>query len=38
MPVACRRQLFDLADEMAIKIDIQSYSDAPDALLKAIAE
>ncbi|MGZ0080035.1 protease Lon-related BREX system protein BrxL [Methylomonas sp. YC3] len=38
MPVACRRQLFDLSDEMATKIDIQFYSDARDALLKAMAE
>jgi ATP-dependent Lon protease len=38
MPVACRRQLFDLSDDMATKIDIQFYSDARDALLKAMAE
>ncbi len=38
MPVSCRRQLFDLSDDMATKIDIQFYSDARDALLKAIAE
>jgi ATP-dependent Lon protease len=38
MPVGCRRQLFDLSDDMATKIDIQFYSDAKDALLKAIAE
>jgi len=38
MPVACRRQLFDLSDDMATKIDIQFYSDARDALLKAIAD
>lgn len=38
MPVTCRRQLFDLSDDMATKIDIQFYSDAKDALLKAIAE
>ena len=36
MPVACRRQLFELSDDMATKIDIQFYSDAKDALLKAI--
>ena len=36
MPVTCRRQLFDLFDDMAAKIDIQFYSDARDALLKAI--
>lgn len=38
MPVACRRQLVDLSDDMATKIDIQYYSDARDALLKAMAE
>jgi ATP-dependent Lon protease len=38
MPVACRRQLFDLSDEMATKIDVQFYSDARDALLKAMVE
>ncbi|MEG6507088.1 BREX system Lon protease-like protein BrxL [Nitratidesulfovibrio sp. 1201_IL3209] len=38
MPVSCRRQLFDLSDDMATKIDIQFYSDARDALLKAMIE
>jgi len=38
MPVACRRQLVDLSDDMATKIDIQFYSDARDALFKSIAE
>lgn len=38
MPVSCRRQLFDLSDDIATKIDIQFYSDARDALLKAIHE
>jgi ATP-dependent Lon protease len=38
MPVSCRRQLIDLSDEMATKIDVQFYSDARDALLKAVAE
>ena len=38
MPVACRRQLFDLSDDMATKIDIQFYSDARDVLLKAMVE
>lgn len=38
MPVTCRRQLFDLSDDMATKIDIQFYSDPRDALLKAIVE
>ena len=38
MPVACRRQLMDLSDDMATKIDIQFYLDAKDALLKAMVE
>lgn len=38
MPVACRRQLVDLSDDMATKIDIQFYSDARDALLKGMAD
>lgn len=38
LPVSCRRQLIDLSDDMAIKIDVQFYSDARDALLKAILE
>jgi len=38
MPVSCRRQLFDLSDDMATKVDIQFYSDARDALLKAMME
>ena len=38
IPVACRRQLFDLSDDMATQIDIPFYSDARDALLKTIVE
>jgi len=38
IPVSSRRQLFDLSDDMATKIDIQFYSDARDALLKALIE
>ncbi|MEZ5527292.1 MAG: hypothetical protein R3F26_07140, partial [Gammaproteobacteria bacterium] len=38
VPVSCRRQLLDLSDDMATKIDIQFYSDSTDALLKAIVE
>jgi len=36
MPISCRRKLFDLPDETATKIDIKFYSDAQDALMKAI--
>ena len=38
MPVACRRQLIDLSDDMATKVDIQFYSDAKDGLLKAMVQ
>ena len=38
MPVSCRRQLIDLSDDMATRIDIQFYLDARDALLKSIVE
>ena len=38
MPVTCRKQLFDLSDDMATKVDIQFYQDARDALIKSIAE
>lgn len=38
VPVSCRRQLFDLSDEMATKLDIEFYQDARDALLKALAD
>lgn len=36
MPVTCRRQLYDLSDEMATIIDIEFYSDARDALIKSM--
>ncbi len=38
LPVSCRRQLFDLSDEMATKLDIEFYQDGRDALLKALTE
>ncbi|MDR0583233.1 MAG: hypothetical protein LBG57_02640, partial [Treponema sp.] len=38
VPVNCRRQLIDLSDDIALKVNIQYYSDARDALLKAIME
>jgi len=38
LPVTCRKQLNDLSDDMATKISIQFYSDAGDALLKAMVE
>jgi len=38
LPVACRKQLFDLSDDMATKLDIEFYLDARDALLKALVD
>jgi len=38
MPVSARRQLNDLSDEMATKIDVLYYADARDGLLKALLE
>ena len=38
MPVSCRRQLFNLSDDMATKVDVQFYSDTRDGLLKALVE
>lgn len=37
-PVACRKQMIELSDDMAARINIQYYTDARDALLKALAE
>ena len=37
-PVSCRRQMVDLSDDMAAKINILYYTDARDALLKALAD
>ncbi len=38
MPVACRRRLFDLSDDMAVKVDIQFYADIRECLIKAVSE
>ena len=38
MPVSARRQLFELSDDMATRINVLFYSDPPDALLKALLE
>ena len=38
MPVNCRRQLMDLSDDIALKVNIQFFADARDALLKAMVE
>jgi ATP-dependent Lon protease len=38
IPVSARKQLFDLSDEMATKVNIIFYTDARDALIKAVAD
>ena len=38
MPVSARRQLIDLPDDKATKVDIQFYGDAREALIKGLAE
>ena len=38
MPVSARKQLFDMPDELATKATVVFYSDAKDALLKALNE
>lgn len=38
MPIAARRQLFELPDQLATKISIEFYADTADAFLKAIVE
>ena len=38
MPVSARKQLFDLSDDMATKVNVLFYGDAREALLKAIAD
>ncbi len=38
MPVSARRQLLDLPDEMATKVNIVFYADPADAFMKAILE
>lgn len=37
-PVTCRKQMVDLSDDMAAKINILYYTDARDAFLKALAD
>ncbi len=38
MPVSCRRQLVDLSDDVATKVQVLYYSDAADALRKVLHE
>ena len=36
LPVSCRRDLIDLSDEMATRVDIQFYKDAAEVLMKGL--
>jgi ATP-dependent Lon protease len=38
MPISARKQLFDLPDDMATKVNIDFYSDSVDAFLKTIVD
>ena len=38
IPISARKQLFDLSDDMATKVNVQFYSDITDGLLKALVE
>ena len=38
MPVSARKQLLELSDDMATRVNVQFYLDTPDALLKALLE
>lgn len=38
IPISARKQLMELSDEMAAKLNVQFYVDARDALLKALLE
>ena len=38
IPISARKQLFDLSDDMATKVNVQFYSDISDGLLKALVE
>jgi len=38
MPISSRRQLFDLPDDLATKINVEFYSDAVDAAFKTVME
>ena len=38
MPISARKQLFELPDEIATKLDIQFYADSREALFKALLD
>jgi ATP-dependent Lon protease len=37
-PVSARKQMLELSDDMATKLNIQFYTDGRDALMKALAD
>ena len=37
LPVACRRALADLSDDLATRVQVLFYADAQDAMRKALA-
>jgi ATP-dependent Lon protease len=38
IPVAARKQLFELSDDTAAKVNVLFYTDARDAFVKAVAD
>jgi ATP-dependent Lon protease len=38
MPVSARKQLFDLSDDLATKVNMLFYNDVREAFIKAIAD
>jgi len=38
IPVSTRKQMSDLSDDMATKINIQYFTDAKDALIKSLLD
>jgi ATP-dependent Lon protease len=38
IPISARRQLYDLSDEMAMKLNILFYGDLREALLKSLSD
>ena len=38
IPISARRQLFDLSDDVAMKLSILYYDDAREALIKALVD
>lgn len=37
-PIRARKELLDLSDDMAAKLNVHSYTDARDALLRGVLE